>query len=415
MPKIAFKKNITFWSSLGAGFEYYDFVVFAYLAPFLSQVFFTGSESSTLINTYMIYAVGYFARPLGSFVYGAVGDVKGRYKTFLNIMYTMAFSTLGIAFLPSYEAIGIAAPLLLFCLRFIQGLSFGAELPGAIIVVSEHLDQKKQGRDCGFVISSVTLGSILASAGVLLITKFYSSEEIISWVWRVPFLVGGLLGLINLVIRKNLQETQAFLSIQDKQAHKSLWEPLKEVFRDQKKILFSGILLSLILSTLITTNIYFPVFLSKFYGFEKADIYLCMTLALGWCALLTPLLGQLGDRVGRHNLFYSTGFWFLIFFPLSLSCLKEGFWGLLFFCLLFQTFIAGFVSSYFPILVATFKTSVRFTSIALCYNITYALVSLLPVLFSSLLDSDPCFLTWILIGVAVLSLTGNWMLSRGKN
>jgi MFS family permease len=362
----------------------------------------------------MIYAVGYFARPLGSFVYGAVGDIKGRYKTFLNIMYTMAFSTLGIAFLPSYESIGMAAPILLFSLRFIQGLSFGAELPGAIIVVSEHLDQKKQGQDCGFVISSVTVGSILASTGVLLITKLYSAEEIVSWVWRIPFLVGGILGLINLVIRKNLQETKEFLSIQNKQAHKSLWAPLKEVLRDQKKSLLAGIALSLILSTLVTTNIYFPVFLSKFYGFEKADIYLCMTLALGWCALLTPLLGRLGDRVGRHNLFFATGLLLILFFRPSLICLEEGFWGLLFFCLLFQTFIAGFVSSYFPILVKTFKTSVRFTSIALCYNITYALVSLLPVLFSSLLESTPCFLTWVVGGIAVLSLIGNRVLSRAN-
>ena len=404
------KKNITFRSSLGAGFEYYDFIVFAYLAPFLSQVFFTGSENSALINTYMIYAVGYFARPLGSFFYGAVGDIRGRYKTFLNIMYTMAFSTLAIAFLPSYETIGVIAPILLFCLRFIQGLSFGAELPGAIIVVSEHQSSTTQGKHCGFVISSITMGSILASTGVLLMTKIYTPEEIIHWVWRIPFFVGGLLGVINILIRKNLGETPAFLSIQQQQSHKTLWAPLREVLKTQKRTLISGIMLSLILSTLVTTNIYFPVFLSKFYGHEKADIYLCMTLALLWCAMLTPLLGRLADRIGSHTLFLSTGIFLLGSILPSLRLLQQGFWGLLVFCLLFQTFIAGFVSSYFPILVKTFKTPVRFTSIALCYNVTYALVSLLPVLFSSLLDHPPSFLTWILMGITLLSLAGNWMI-----
>ncbi len=411
MIKINLKKNVTFWSSLGAGFEYYDFVVFAYLAPFLSQVFFQGSETVSLINTYMIYAVGYFARPLGSFVYGAVGDVKGRYKTFLNIMYTMAASTLGIGLLPSYESIGIAAPVLLFILRFIQGLSFGAELPGAIIVVSENLEKKKQGSHCGFILSSVSLGSILASTGVLFITSFYSSEDIISWMWRIPFLIGGVFGIFNLLIRRNLQETTEFLSIQKTQSHKALWDPLKEVLQNQKGFIGAGIALGFILATLVTTNIYFPVLLSKLYGHEKADIYLCITLALIWCALLNPIFGRLGDHIGRHNLFLSTGIFFILLISPIFGFLEKGFWGLLCFCLLFQTFIAGFVSSYFPILVASFQTNIRFTSIAVCYNVTYALVNILPAILASI-DLTPSLLTLILMGIGVVSLVGNWVLSQ---
>lgn len=409
MSKFSFKKNITLWSSLGAAFEYYDFIIFAYLAPYLSQVFFSGTAHSALMKTYMAYAISYLARPLGSFLYGAMGDVKGRYKTFLTIMYTMSFSTLGIALLPSFDTWGLLSPLLLFLLRLLQGISFGAELPGAIIMVSEHAKHTARGLHCGFVISSVTLGSVLASLTGLLLTKVYDDQAIVAWAWRIPFFIGGSLALLNLWIRRQLSETPEFLKTPSHELHQSLWQPSRMVLNNQGKSLFASIGLGLISASLVTTNIYFPVLIPKFFPQSPSDVYLGLTIGLLWCAFVTPLLGKWGDHMGPQRLFVLTGLCFIALFGVSFKLLTLGFWGLVVFCCLFQTFIGGFVSSYFPLLVSTFKVQYRFTAVALSYNITYALVSLLPLLLGLLLT--PGRLWGVLTVSALLSLAGHYYLS----
>lgn len=414
MMRKIFQKNIPFWSSIGASIEYYDFVAFAYLVPTLSIVFFEGSESAALLKTYMISSIAYFARPLGSLVYGLVGDVRGRYKTFLSIMYTMTFSTLGIALIPSLTTIGILAPILLFIFRFLQGISFGAELPGAVILVSEHQRRETTGRSCGFIISSVTIGSILASTVSFVMTFFYTEEEICTWAWRLPFLVGGLLGFLNLWVRKNLSETPVFLSRKEQEKFKSLWEPAKIIFKEHKIDLMLGTFLGFGVSCLIITYTYFPRLFPQFYGYDAKTIYWCLTLGLIWSAILTPCLGHLGDHWGKNRLFLGTSILGLFCMSPLFSFIQGGLKEMALFCIGFQTLIAGFVISYFPILISLFQPKIRFTAITICYNITYAIVSTFPILFTSLLASPPVLLIKILIGCIVFSLMAFLGIMRRK-
>ena len=399
-----FRKNITFWSSLGASLEYYDFIVFAYLAPTLSLVFFDGSTQSSLIKTYMISSIAYFARPLGSVLYGLIGDVKGRYKTFLSIMYTMAFSTLAIGVLPSFKSTGIVASFLLFFCRIFQGISFGAELPAAMIVVCEHKQDKEKGRVCSFVISSITLGSILACFFSFGLTWIYPQDMIVDWAWRIPFLFGGILGLINLWVRKNLSETPVFLSIQKQKKHETLWKPLQEIGRSYKIKILLGTIFGLNTACLIVAYSYFPRLFPGFYGYTPKDIYWYSTLGLLWSAILVPLFGRLSDHVGHVSVFRWSNILTLGCMILLFSLPERGSASLLLFFIIFQTLISGLVSGYFPALVTFFPPHIRFTAVALCYNVTYALISVLPAVLTAFFEYPPTLLIRIIMGLTLISL-----------
>lgn len=404
MSQKLFRKNVTFWSSLGASLEYYDFIIFTYLAPTLSMVFFDDSSHASLIKTYMISSIAYFARPLGSLLYGLIGDVRGRYKTFLGIMYTMAFSTLAIGFLPSFKTIGITASILLFFCRVFQGISFGAELPGAMIVVCEHKKDTEKGRVCGFVISSITLGSILACFFSFGLTWIYPQETIIEWAWRIPFLFGGILGLINLWIRKNLSETPVFLSLQKQKKHETLWKPLQEILKSYKMKIALGVFFGLSVACLIVSYAYFPRLFPAFYGYAPKDVYWYSTLGLLWSAILVPLLGSLSDRLGYALVFRCSSILTLGSIVFLFMLPERGSVFLLLFFLGFQTLIVGLISAYFPILVSLFPPHIRFTGVALCYNVTYAFISLLPALLTAFFEYPPTLLIGTIIGLSFISL-----------
>lgn len=391
-------KQTTLWLGLGAGFEYYDFVVFAYLAPFLSSIFFS-EASGGLIATYMAYAVGYFARPFGAFIYGAVGDARGRRLSLLWVMASMSVATLGIGLLPSPQKIGLLSPILLFVFRFMQGVAFGAELPGSLTTMSEHSKEKK-GYRCGLIISGVTLGSIMASWVVYLLSHVFSKGEIQEWAWRLPFLLGAILGFLNLWGRRYLKETPDF----EKTERKAFGVPFKTLMASHKKSLFMGIGLSAIPAFLVTVYIYFPVFFSKVHGIAKPDIYLCLTIGLCWSVVMTPLWGRVGDSIGMPRLFKGAALLFIVSIYTQLLLGAYGFWGLAILCCLYQTFVSAFIVAYFPILTQVFPVEVRFTGVALSYNITYALISLMPMVFAAFPERNQGLVPVLLMVAASVSL-----------
>ena len=388
--------KVTVWSSLGAGLEYYDFIVFAYLAPYLSAVFFP--EGMGLLKTYMAYAVGYFARPLGAFLYGMMGDTKGRKKAFIQIISLITFSTACMGFLPSFKGVGAMAPLLLFLLRILQGVAYGAELPTALTVVSEYHKKKNRAQSCSFVISGATLGSLIAAFSITLLSKCLTKAEIIGWGWRLPFLLGGALGLFNFFVRRRLLETPAFLK--SVKPHAQFFRPGRYIFAHHKVSLLLGVGLIVFMASLVTFNLYLPVFASKVHGFEKPCIYQAMTMGLIWCALITPLFGVLGDKVGEKRLMGGAIVLSLIFgMPVMHGLLDLGFWGLVLFCVLLQTLLSCVGVMSLPLLVSLFPVDVRLTGVGLCYNITFALVSCIPLFFIV----EPASIVTILGGAGGLS------------
>lgn len=396
-------RKTTFITSLGAGLEYYDFIIYGMMAEYLSILFF--NEDHLLINlikTFAIFAVGYLVRPLGGLFFGSRGDTFGRRKTLLNVMLLMALSTFAIGLLPTYSQSGILAPCLLLLMRLLQGLSFGAELPGALTVICEHSERKKHGTHTGFLISSVGIGSTLASLMLFILSKYLAREEILSWGWRVPFLLGGTLAIANYFIRKHLQETPDFILLQRNRPQPTPKMPLTSLFKNYRKEVLLGIGLTFFVASLVIFALFLPTYLS-FFHYETKDVFLAMTWGTLWSALILPFCGRVADRFGKTTCIIGACLVGTVLFQvLGIN----GLIGLLLFTTLYQTIISFLMVSVLPILASLFPTHVRYTGIAACYNITYSLMGCAPLIITLLLEvtHTPSIGIWFLLATSAITL-----------
>lgn len=409
-------RKATLLSSLGAGLEYYDFIIYGMMAEYLSPLFFSGDRPwIALIKTFAIFAVGYLIRPFGGILFGMLGDTYGRKHSFIVVMLLMAISTFSIGLLPTYDQVGALAPCLLVIFRMLQGLSFGAELPGAITIVYEYTEKPRHGSHIGLVISSVGLGSSLAAFILYLLSKNLVLEEILSWGWRIPFLLGGILAIVNYFIRKHLLETPEFLSLQAKKPRTSMREPFLCLIKGYRSEVVFGIGMTFFIASLVIFALYLPAHLAQHFKYAPSDVYLAMTLGLLWSSLSLPLSGLLADRFNKRNVLLCTCLTFAVgAIGLFQLLFVNTFIALLTFMIIYQTVISFVMVSYFPLLSESFPTFVRYTGVAACYNITYSVMGCAPIVITAmttLLQSNS-FAVWFLIANALLCATATYLLSQ---
>ena len=207
------EKKVIFASSLGTVFEWYDFYLYAMLAPFFAALFFPpGNQTAALLSAFATYAAGFLVRPFGAVIFGRIGDLVGRKYTFLVTILFMGFSTFVVGLLPTYEAIGWAAPVLLVLLRLVQGLALGGEYGGAATYVAEHAPHGKRGYDTAWIQTTATLGFFLALAviGICRFGGVMEAKDFADWGWRIPFLVSLILLIFSVYIRLKLNESPVF-------------------------------------------------------------------------------------------------------------------------------------------------------------------------------------------------------------
>src|SRR3954452_22871625 len=194
--------RVIFASSLGTVFEWYDFYLYAVLAPFFAAVFFpSGNATAALLSAFATYAAGFLVRPFGALVFGRIGDLVGRKYTFLVTIIFMGGSTFLVGLLPTFEAIGWLAPILLVTLRLVQGLALGGEYGGAATYVAEHAPDNERGYYTSFIQTTATLGLILSLVIVTLVRVWLGDAAFREWGWRLPFLFSGILVIFSLYIR----------------------------------------------------------------------------------------------------------------------------------------------------------------------------------------------------------------------
>lgn len=205
-------------SSLGGALEFYDFVIYVFYAKLISELFFPSTLSPfwAMLNTYGIFAAGYFFRPLGGVVMAHFGDLIGRKRLFSLSILLMALPTLMIGIMPTFESIGYAAPLLLLLMRVVQGIAIGGEIPAAWTFVSEHVPERRIGIANGLLTAGLSLGILLGALMSLFISLQFTEAEIKDWAWRVPFILGGIFGFVALYLRSYLKETPVFKAMQAK-------------------------------------------------------------------------------------------------------------------------------------------------------------------------------------------------------
>jgi len=300
------ERFVIFASSLGTAFEWYDFYLYAILAPFFSALFFPlGNDTANLLAGFATYAAGFLVRPFGALIFGRVGDLVGRKYTFLVTIVVMGASTFLVAFIPSFTTVGWAAPVVLVTLRLLQGLALGGEYGGAATYVSEHSRPNERGYATSFIQTTATLGLFLALAIILLCRAGLDADDFKIWGWRIPFLVSVILLAFSVYIRLKLNETPIFQKMKDE--GKGSKAPLTESFLRYPNNKY--VLLALLGATAgqgvvwYTGQFYALFFLGTLalnLDFQWAYILIGVSLLIG-----TPffiVFGWLSDRVGRLNI-----------------------------------------------------------------------------------------------------------------
>src|SRR5277367_1873867 len=197
---------------IGSALEYYDFFIYATAASLIfPQIFFpSGDPVVAIVASLATYGVGYVARPIGAFFLGHWGDTHGRKNVLLVCLFLMGLSTMAVGLLPTYEQVGLWAPVLLVVLRLIQGFAVAGEISGASSMVLEHAPFGRRGFFASFTLQGVQAGQILAAAVFLPIATYMSKDDFIAWGWRIPFLLSFLVLVVGYLIRREVEETPAF-------------------------------------------------------------------------------------------------------------------------------------------------------------------------------------------------------------
>ena len=296
------ERRVIFASSLGTVFEWYDFYLYATLAPFFAALFFPkGNATAALLSAFAAYAAGFLVRPFGALVFGRIGDLVGRKYTFLVTIVVMGMSTFAVGLLPTFQTIGWAAPILLVTLRLLQGLALGGEYGGAATYVAEHAPNNRRGYDTAWIQTTATIGFFLSLAVILLCRTSMSAADFAEWGWRITFLVSLILLIFSVYIRLKLQESPVFQKM--KSEGKGSKAPLTDSFLKYPNNKY--VLLALLGATAgqgvvwYTGQFYALFFLTITLKVDYVTAYVLIGISL---LLGTPFFiffGWLSDRIGR--------------------------------------------------------------------------------------------------------------------
>lgn len=377
-------------AALGGALEFYDFIIFVFFATTVGTLFFPPEIPDWLrqLQTFGIFAAGYLARPLGGIVMAHFGDLLGRKRMFTLSIFLMSVPTLLMGALPTYAQIGLWAPVLLLALRVLQGAAIGGEVPGAWVFVSEHVPARHVGYACGTLTAGLTGGILIGSLVAGAMHAAFSSEQLLAYGWRIPFLLGGAFGLISVYLRRWLHETPVFEELRQR---KALAEglPLKQVLRDNRPAVLISMLLTWLLSSGIVVLILMtPTFLQKLFGIPAAIALQANSLATLMLTFGCIAAGWIIDRIGPGRtllggsaLLAAMSYVFYLGVQANVSWLFP-LYGLLGACV-------GIIGTVPYVMVQSFPAAVRFSGLSFSYNMAYAVFGgLTPMVVTLLLNYD---------------------------
>ena len=298
------ERRVIFASSLGTVFEWYDFYLYATLAPFFAALFFPkGNDTAALLSAFATYAAGFLVRPFGALVFGRIGDLVGRKYTFLVTIVVMGFSTFAVGLLPTFQTIGWGAPVLLVSLRLLQGLALGGEYGGAATYVAEHAPQNQRGYDTAWIQTTATLGFFLSLMVIYLcrFTGWMTPAQFAEWGWRIPFLVSLILLIFSVYIRLKLNESPVFQRM--KAEGKGSKAPLRDSFLKYPNNKY--VLLALLGATAgqgvvwYTGQFYALFFMIITLKLDGATTYTLIAISLLIGTPFFIVFGALSDKIGR--------------------------------------------------------------------------------------------------------------------
>jgi MHS family proline/betaine transporter-like MFS transporter len=352
-------------ASIGNALEWFDLVVYGFFAVVISKLFFpAGNDTVSLLLTLGTFGVSFFMRPLGAIVLGAYADKAGRKAALTLSIVLMMMGTLIIAVLPTWQSIGIAAPLILVVARLMQGFSAGGEFGSATAFLAEHVPGRR-GYFASWQIASQGLTTLLAALFGVVLTGELSPEQLSAWGWRVPFFFGLLIGPVAWYIRTKLDETPEFLAAETTQT------PIRDTFASQKARLFIGMGI-VVLGTVSTYLVLFmPTYAIKQLGLAPSVAFAAISLVGVIQLVFSPIVGHLSDRYGRVRIMLVPAvLLFLLILPAFTYLVAHPTFGtLMLMQILFGFLMTGYFGSLPGLLSEIFPVQTRTTGMSLAYNI----------------------------------------------
>ncbi|RYE05548.1 MAG: MFS transporter [Rickettsiaceae bacterium] len=392
-------KSTVFSCFLAGCLEMYDFAIFGFLSALLHKNYLSFlSGSGGMIITYALFAVGFFFRPLGSLIFGYIGDVYGRKPALVLSVTLMGTASLGMCLLPSYQATGISACYIMALIRAIQGISVGGEYNGAVLYAIEHTN-----KNIGLVGSIVTAGGTLGVLIATFVSKIVQSPGMPEYSWRLAFLLGFGLSIVGYVIRKKLKETPIF----NKRNSNQKGIPLIQGF----KFLKAEFVAAFFISAASNTNFYFllvffPNYLKSINSIDTSNVCLMVTLLI---LVLVPIFGYLSDRLSRVTMliigFLSIGLYNIVFLDLVSSA--PSLIGIMAYTIISAIIVAMTVGVVSVFVVEIFLAQYRFSNTALSYSLGVAIFGdTVPMVAAWIIERFGNVPSYIGIYVACVSLLG---------
>lgn len=390
---------------IGSALEYYDFFIYAQAAALVfPNIFFPKTDPQiAIVAAFATFGVGYVARPIGAFVLGAWGDTHGRKNMLVMCMMLIGISTLLVAFLPTYQQVGLLAPALLVVLRLIQGFAVGGEISGASAMIIEHSPFGRRGYYGSFTLQGVQAGQIIAAAVFLPLAAVMDKASFESWGWRIPFLLSVFVVIIGMVIRRKVDETPAF---QEEAAHGELpSSPIKRAFQESGTDMFRVYCMALMNVVPTTVNTFGATFATnEAYGNNfSLTTYLWISVIgniIG--VILIPFVGNLSDKIGRRPCMIvgsagSVVFGYLYLYAIdSQNTVLAFIAAMLMWGVVYQGYNAVFPAFYQEL----FPTSTRVTAFAVAQNLGTMSTAFLPAVFAII--APPGSNVALIVGTCVL-------------
>ncbi len=415
-----YKKNynnkiyqIYFFGALGSIVEWYDFAIYGYLASVFAKTFFINkSHWLAIVLVYAIFFISYLVRPLGALIYGYIGDHFGRRQALILSVAMMSVTMLIMTCLPTWYAIGALAPLFLLSFRIFQGISVGGETTGALIYILESVSPKRYGLYGSITGTIPVIGIFLGSSIVALLSSTLSSQSLLNWGWRLAYLIGFVLGLIIFIMRIFMPESTAFQQL--KQSSMMTITPAPSPFKKALREYRFAILMVTFLSALPAVAfyfifVYFPQYSHQYFHQTLSHGMNFNTLLLPIKITVTILFGYLADFVGKRRIATLSALCFLFFSYPIMHIAATGSWlAIVTVQILLALMLALYAGTFAGMIVELAPVEVRYTVVALGFNLGYAAFGGTAPLISSLLihwshnNFAPAF---YLMAAACLTLT----------
>ncbi|MER7078255.1 MFS transporter, MHS family, proline/betaine transporter [Saccharopolyspora kobensis] len=401
------RRRVTIATAIGNFVEWFDSGAYAVMSATIAMLFFPRFDpAAALLATWAIFGAGFVARPLGALFFGRYGDRIGRNRALALSVLCMSASTLLIGLLPTYSAIGLAAPLLLLVMRMVQGFSTGGEYTGASSFIMEYAPDGRRARYASVVPMTVGVAAVAGSAVGVVLTGLLSEDALQSWGWRIPFLIAGPLGAIGLYLRSRLADTPVFRSLEN--AENKTRTPLRDALKVSRKQIFALFAYSITNAVgYYFMSSYMISYMSASLGYSKTEALLTNLISMLAYTAACPLMAMASDRFGRRPMLLAACGGFAVLTMPSFLLMEISLAGAVVGSSVLAVLVATIGTSNVPAMVEMFPAHLRASGSAMGYTAAYVLFGGTAPLVATWLvgtsgnSSAPAF---YLMGVAVVSL-----------